>query len=253
LNSPTIAQGEVGRFEGTYEIKNQVLDDFISILKEDMIHIGLTASNHLFGEFTFASILSAHKQWYECVFALASEHQQGFNQVCQRILGDLFGMFEDVLFSPKTTTRTKFFLHVLHYLQQGGNGLQFTVRIDELPLAVLQTRGGVLDLVQVLTQMLMRWVTASMTMLSRRLNGLASLIPTDFHEGDLDTENEKREIHWFLGWAIWHLHHKLSKQRRRAKVNNWVLAENAEPLIQHLDGMRCFHHAAIINQEDMKN
>jgi hypothetical protein len=118
LNSPTIAQGEAGRFEGMYEIRNQVLGDFFSILKEDMIHIGfanfLTISDNLFGEFAFASILSPHKQWYECVFALASKHQQGFHKVCQRIIGGLLWMFEDVFFSPKTTTRAKCFLHVLH-------------------------------------------------------------------------------------------------------------------------------------------
>jgi hypothetical protein len=62
LTSPTIAQEEAGCFEGTYKIKNQVLDDFFSILKGDMIHIGfanlLTTSNNQFKEFTFASILS---------------------------------------------------------------------------------------------------------------------------------------------------------------------------------------------------
>jgi hypothetical protein len=61
-----------------------------------------------------------------------------------------------------------------------------------LARAVLQTRGGVLDLVQVLSQMLMIWVTASMTTLLWRLNGLASLIPAELHKGKLDTENEKR-------------------------------------------------------------
>jgi hypothetical protein len=66
-------------------------------------------------------------------------------------------------------------------------------------LAVLQTRGTILDLVQVLSQMLMRWVTASMTTLSQRLNGLASLIPADLHEGELDTENEDRKINRLLG------------------------------------------------------
>jgi hypothetical protein len=96
-------------------------------------------------------------------------------------------------------------------------------------------------------------VTASMTTLSRKLNGLASWLPTEFHEGDLDSENEKREINRFLGWAIWHLHRKLSKRRRRAKVNDWVLAENVEPLIKHLDGMRCFHHNAIVDEEYMNH
>jgi hypothetical protein len=113
LNSPIIAQGEVGRFEGTYKIRNQALGDFFAILKEETIHIGfthlLTTSDNLFGEFAFASILSPHEPWYECVFALSAEHQQGFNRVCQRILGDLLGMFEDALFLPKTTTRAKFF------------------------------------------------------------------------------------------------------------------------------------------------
>jgi hypothetical protein len=97
----------------------------------------------------------------------------------------------------------------------------------------------------------MRWVTASMTTLSQRLNGLV----LESQEGDrmLDAENEKREVNRFLGWAIWNLRCKLSKRRNRAKANDWVLSENVEPLIQHLDGMRCFHHHAIIDEEYMKN
>ena len=39
----------------------------------------------------------------------------------------------------------------------------------------------------------------------------------------------------------------------RGKANDWVLAENIEPLIQHLDGMRCFHHRALIDPEYMKH
>jgi hypothetical protein len=69
----------------------------------------------------------------------------------------------------------------------------------------------------------------------------------------LDAENEKREVNRFLGWAIWNLRLKLSTRRNRATAKDWVLAENVEPLIQHLDGMRCFHHHAIIDQEYMKN
>jgi hypothetical protein len=83
-------------------------------MKQQMIQIGfvhlLTTSVDLFSEFAFASILTPHEQWYERVFGLESEHQQGFNKVCQRILGDLLGMFEASLFAPKTTTKSKFFL-----------------------------------------------------------------------------------------------------------------------------------------------
>jgi hypothetical protein len=84
--------------------------------------------------------------------------------------------------------------HPVHKIASGNpNGSKFNARIQEMPLAVLRTRSRVLDLVQVLSQMLMRWVTASMTTLSRRLNGLAaSLIPAELHGGELDTEKEKR-------------------------------------------------------------
>jgi hypothetical protein len=257
LTSPTIAKGEqISRFEATYKVKNQRFEAFFSILKEDMIQIGfaslLTTSDELFIEFAFSSILTSHEQWYERLFALECEHQQGFNSVCQRILGDLLMMFEAAMFAPKTTTRSKFFLHVLHYLQ-GIHGSKLAQRIQEMPVAALRKRGGVIDLVHVLSQLLMRWVTESMTTLSRRLNGLATMMPADSQEGELDAENEKREINRFLGWAIWHLRKKLSNRRIRAKVNHWVLQENVEPLIQHLDGMRCFHHHAIIDPEYMKN
>jgi hypothetical protein len=257
LTSPTIAEGEaINRFEGTYRVKNQRFEAFFSIMKEDRIQIGfanlLTTSDDLFSEFAFASILTPHEQWYECIFALECEHQQGFNKVCQRILGDLLTMFEAALFAPKTTTRSKFFLHVLHYLQ-GVHGSKFRERIQEMPVAALQKRGGVIDLVHVLSGMLMRWVTESMKTLSLRLNGLASMMPAELHEGELDAENEKREINRFLGWAIWHLRKKLATRRTRAKVNHWVLQENVEPLIHHLDGMRCFHYHAIIDPEYMKH
>jgi hypothetical protein len=120
-----------------------------------------------------------------------------------------------------------------------------------MPLAVLHTKSGVIDLVQTLSQMLMRWVMAAMPTLSLRLNGLADI---ELHAGELDMENEKREVNRFLGWAIRSLHRKLSKRQTRAKINDWVLAENVEPLIEHLlDGMRCFHHHAIIDPEYMKN
>jgi hypothetical protein len=69
----------------------------------------------------------------------------------------------------------------------------------------------------------------------------------------LDAENGKKEVNRFLGWAIWSLRRKLSKRRNRAEAKDWVLVENVEPLIQHLDGMRCFHHHAIIDQEYMEN
>lgn len=36
-------------------------------------------------------------------------------------------------------------------------------------------------------------------------------------------------------------------------MNDWVLAEDIEPLIKHLDGMRCFHHHAIIDLEYMQH
>jgi hypothetical protein len=210
----------------------------------------LTTSDNLFEESAFASILTPHENWYKSVFALESQHHPVFDMVCQRILGDLLGMFEASLFAPKTTTRSKFYLHVLGYLQ-GRHGSKFTERIQEMPLAALQTRGGLLDLVQVLSQMLMRWVTASMTTLSLRLNGRV----IKSHEGDqlLDAENEKREVNRFLGWAILNLRLKLVTRRNRAKAKDCVLAEDVEPLIQHLDGMRCFHHHAIIDEDYMKN
>jgi hypothetical protein len=69
----------------------------------------------------------------------------------------------------------------------------------------------------------------------------------------LDAENEKREVNRFLGWAIWNLRLKLSARRNRAIAEDWVLAEDVGPLIEHLDGMRCFHHDAIIDQDYMKN
>ena len=133
------------------------------------------------------------------------------------------------------------------------SGSKFADRIQEMPLAVLRKRGRVVDLVHILSQMMMRWVTESMNTLSRRLNGLANMKPAALHEGELDAENEKREVNRFLGWAIWHLRKKLSNRRTRAKVNHWVLQENLEPLMHHLDGMRCFHHHAIIDPEYLKN
>jgi hypothetical protein len=148
-----------------------------------------------------------------------------------------------------TSAEAKFFLHVLHYLQ-GCHGSKSTAQIQEMLLVVLGTKSGIIDLVQTLSQMLMTWVMAVMTTLSLRLNSLADI---ELHAGELDTENEKREVYRFLGWAIWSLRRKLSKQRTRAKINDWVLAENVEPLIEHLDGMRCFHHHAIIDPEYMKN
>jgi hypothetical protein len=205
LSSALIAQqeGEISRFEGTHEVKNQVLVDFISILKEDTIPIEfaslLTTSDNLFQELAFANILAPHEQWHERVFALGAEHQQVFNKVCQRILGDLFGMFEAALLAPKTTTKAKFYLHVLHCLQ-GGDGSKLTARIQEMPFDALQRRGGVIDLVQVLSQMLMRWVTASMTTLLLRLNGIACVTLAESHEEELDTENEKREVNRPVPW-----------------------------------------------------
>jgi hypothetical protein len=89
--------------------------------------------------------------------------------------------------------------------------------------------------------------------MSQRLNGIAYMFPAESHEGELDKENQIREVNRFLSWGIWHLRRKLSKRRTLAKVNDWVLAENVEPLIQHLDGLRCFHHHAIIDEEYMKN
>ena len=258
LSTPTTDNGhQITRFQETYEVRRQRFAPFFSILKEEMIENGfvnlLTKCDDLFNEFAFASILTPHEQWYEHVFGLEANHQRGFNEVCQRILGDLLGMFEESLFAPKTTTKSKFYLHVLHYLQ-GINGSRFTLRIQEMPLAALQKRSGVVDLVHVLSQMMMRWVTESMKTMSRRLNGLAYMIPEELNEeGQLDAENEKREVNRFLGWAIWHLRKKLSKRRTRAKENNWILQEDVEPLIKHLDGMRCFHHHVIIDHEYMKN
>jgi hypothetical protein len=159
-------------------------------------------------------------------------------------------MFETSLFPPKTTNRAKYFLYVLHYLQGCNDGPKLTERIEEMPLAVLRARGGVVDLVQVLSQLLMGWITESMTILCVKLNGLDGA-QAESQGGDLGPENEKREVNRFLGWAIWHLRRKLADQRTRAKVKDWVLAENFEPLIQHLDGMRCFHHHTLLDAEYM--
>jgi hypothetical protein len=82
---------------------------------------------------------------------LEPEHQEGFDKVCQRILGDLFGMFEASLFAPKTTNKAKCFLHVLHCLQGCNDGPKLSERIEEMPLAVLRAQGGVVDLVQLLS------------------------------------------------------------------------------------------------------
>jgi hypothetical protein len=212
----------------------------------------LATSDELFEEFAYASILTLHEKWYERIFTLEQEHQEGFDRVCQRIVGDLFGMFEASLFAPKTTNRANYFLHVLHYLQGCNDGHKLSERIDEMPLAVLRARGGIVDLVQVLSRMLMGWVTDSMTTLSLQLNGLDGA-EAESKGGELGPENEKREVNRFLGWAIWNLRRKLAKRRTRAKTKDWVLAEDVEPLIQHLDGMRCFHHHALIDQEYMQH
>jgi hypothetical protein len=65
-------------------------------------------------------------------------------------------------------------------------------------------------------------------------------------------KNEK-STNRFLGWATWNLRRKLAKRRTRAKTKDWVLADDVEPLIQHLDGMRCFHHHALIDPEHMQH
>jgi hypothetical protein len=63
LSSQTI---EISRFEGTYEVENQSLSNFFSILKEDKIQNGfadlMLTTSDLFGEFAFVSILTPHEQ-----------------------------------------------------------------------------------------------------------------------------------------------------------------------------------------------
>jgi hypothetical protein len=119
-SSRPVRQSKVACFEGTCAVGHQTLGDLFSILKEGPVHDGfaslLATSNELFEEFAHASILTRHKKWCECVFTLEPEHQEGFDKVCQRILGNLFGMFEASLFAPKTTNKAKCFLHVLHCL-----------------------------------------------------------------------------------------------------------------------------------------
>jgi hypothetical protein len=111
LYLPMMAHRAVGCFEGTYEIKNKLLADLFSILKEDTVQNGfanfLITSDNLFEEFAFASLFTLREQWYECVFTMELEHRQGFNKVCQRIEGDLFGIFEATLFAPNTTATRK--------------------------------------------------------------------------------------------------------------------------------------------------
>jgi hypothetical protein len=93
-----------------------------------------------------------------------------------------------------------------------------------------------------------------MTTLSLRLNDVACMMPAELHEEELDTKNEKREVNRFLGWATWHSRCKLSTRQSRAKVKDWALEEDVKPLMQHLDGMRCFHHQAVLDKEEhMKN
>jgi hypothetical protein len=76
-------------------------------------------------------------------------------------------------------------LHVLHYLQ-GCDGSKFTAQqIRDAVGGASCEQKRVNDLVQALSQMLMRWVMAPVTTLSLRLNGLADM---ELHEGGLDTE-----------------------------------------------------------------
>ncbi len=132
-SSRPAAQSEVARFEGTCAVGHQTLGDFFSVLKEGHVHNGfassLATSNELFEEFVCASILTRHEKWHECIFTLEPEHQEGFDKVCQRILGDLFGMFEASLFAPKTTNKAKCFLHVLHCLPGCNDGPKLSARI----------------------------------------------------------------------------------------------------------------------------
>jgi predicted deacylase len=74
---------------------------------------------------------------------------------------------------------------------QRGHGSKFTAKIQETPLAAVRTSSRIVDLVQVLSKMRVRWVTASMTTLLLRLNDFV----IDFHRGDqlLDAEIVKRE------------------------------------------------------------
>ena len=128
-----------------------MLGDFFSFSKEGPIHNGfpslLATSNELFEEFAHASILTRHEKWCECVFTLEPEHQEGFDKVCQRIVGNLFGMFEaSLLFAPKTTNRSKCFPRVFLCLQGCNNGPKLAERIEEMPLAVLPKRGSITDL-----------------------------------------------------------------------------------------------------------
>ena len=66
---------------------------------------------------------------------------------------------------------------------------------------MLRVRGDVVDLVQLLSQLLMGWVSESMHTFSLRLNGL-DLAETESRRGELEPENEKREVNSFLGRAI---------------------------------------------------
>jgi hypothetical protein len=72
-------------------------------------------------------------------------------------------------------------------------------RIEEMPLAALRARGGVADLVQLLSRMLMGWVADSMTTLSLRLNGLDGA-EVESQGGESGPENEKREVNQPVPW-----------------------------------------------------
>jgi hypothetical protein len=71
-----------------------------------------------------------------------------------------------------------------------------------------------------------------------------------------DLPNGKRKFQFegaVFGWKHIRETYDRDCERENANTVKETLQENFEPLIQLLDGMRCFHHHAIIDPEYMKN
>jgi hypothetical protein len=227
---------------------NRLLSAMRNVAKGKPILHELVLEDEGFREYITANTFGSLEGWFRTLCQLSGTDKVLFEVACTQIIADIFRIWENSMYAPRTTIGSSYHYGVLRFLQDRQKDLRLKNRISGMPVS-LRARGGNVILVLTFSRWFTGWIRKAMLQISKELNPATNVD----NGGSSSPDDDKREVNRFLGWAVFDLRRKLVIRRDRAHNNKWRMAEDVPSMITHLDTMRIFHNEAVQDETYMRD
>jgi hypothetical protein len=227
-------------------------NELFTTMNRDMVKGGyfvlMTQHDTLFRNFALTSIYTENESWFRYIFNMSCEDQLLFIADCQTIGASIFSLIELSVTATAGGVQRCFHYQLLLYFQ--------TYNFNNLATNITGGgNGGIKILVHVLSIKIKEWLKDAISEMSFNRQKVV-VQDKDQERAFISTQDEKREISDFLGWAIFSLHRVVTNERDRSNELKWarkLTHEDEEAILELIDGMRTTHLVAVLDGDYLRD